>query len=34
MKPALLLLGASMVIRYGGMKQLDGLDPNGEKIMD
>lgn len=34
MKPALLLLAAGMGSRYGGLKQLDGLGPNGETIMD
>ena len=34
MKPALLILAAGMGSRYGGLKQLDGLGPNGETIMD
>ena len=34
MKPTLLLLAAGMGSRYGGLKQLDGLGPNGEIIMD
>lgn len=34
MKPALLLLAAGMGSRYGGLKQLDGLGPGGETIMD
>lgn len=34
MKPTLLLLAAGMGSRYGGLKQLDGLGPNGETIMD
>lgn len=34
MKPTLLLLAAGMGSRYGGLKQLDGLSPNGETIMD
>ena len=34
MKPTLLLLAAGMGCRYGGLKQLDGLGPNGETIMD
>ncbi|MDR2057930.1 MAG: nucleotidyltransferase [Dysgonamonadaceae bacterium] len=34
MKPALLVLAAGMGSRYGGLKQLDGLGPNGETIMD
>lgn len=33
MKPTLLLLAAGMGSRYGGLKQLDGLGPNGETIM-
>ncbi|MGP1524419.1 nucleotidyltransferase [Prevotella multiformis] len=34
MKPTLLLLAAGMGSRYGGLKQLDELGPNGETIMD
>ena len=34
MKPTLFLLAAGMGSRYGGLKQLDGLGPNGETIMD
>ena len=34
MKPTLLLLAAGMGSRYGGLKQIDGLGPNGETIMD
>lgn len=34
MKPILFLLAAGMGSRYGGLKQLDGLGPNGETIMD
>lgn len=34
MKPTLILLAAGMGSRYGGLKQLDGLGPNGETIMD
>ena len=34
MKPALLVLAAGLGSRYGGLKQLDGLGPNGETIMD
>ena len=34
MKPTLLLLAAGMGSRYGGLKQLDGLGPSGETIMD
>ena len=33
-KPALVILAAGMGSRYGGLKQLDGLGPNGETIMD
>jgi hypothetical protein len=34
MKPVLLVLAAGMGSRYGGLKQLDGLGPAGETIMD
>ena len=34
MKPALLVLAAGMGSRYGGLKQLDGVGPCGETIMD
>ena len=34
MKPTLFILAAVMGSRYGGLKQLDGLGPNGETIMD
>ena len=34
MKPTLFLLAAGMGSRYGGLKQLDKLGPNGETIMD
>lgn len=34
MKPTLLILAAGMGSRYGGLKQLDMLGPNGETIMD
>lgn len=34
MKPTLLVLAAGMGGRYGGLKQLDPLGPNGETIMD
>ena len=34
MKPTLFLLAAGMGSRYGGLKQMDGLGPNGETIMD
>jgi len=33
-KLELLVLAAGMGSRYGGLKQLDGLGPNGETIMD
>ncbi|MCL1867896.1 MAG: sugar phosphate nucleotidyltransferase [Paludibacter sp.] len=33
-KLVLLVLAAGMGSRYGGLKQLDGLGPNGETIMD
>lgn len=34
MKPTLLVLAAGMGSRYGGLKQMDGLGPCGETIMD
>ena len=34
MKPTLFILAAGMGSRYGGLKQLDSLGPNGETIMD
>ena len=34
MKPTLYVLAAGMGSRYGGLKQLDGVGPNGETIMD
>ena len=34
MKPTLLVLAAGMGSRYGGLKQLDPVGPNGEPIMD
>lgn len=34
MKPTLFVLAAGMGSRYGGLKQLDALGPNGETIMD
>ncbi|MDO5664171.1 MAG: sugar phosphate nucleotidyltransferase [Bacteroidia bacterium] len=34
MKPTLFVLAAGMGSRYGGLKQLDGVGPNGETIMD
>ena len=33
-KPTLFVLAAGMGSRYGGLKQLDGLGPHGETIMD
>lgn len=34
MKPTLFVLAAGMGSRYGGLKQIDSLGPNGETIMD
>lgn len=34
MKPVLLVLAAGMGSRYGGLKQMDGLGPSGETIID
>lgn len=34
MKPSLLVLAAGLGSRYGGLKQLDGIGPNNEIIMD
>ncbi len=34
MSPTLLILAAGMGSRYGGLKQLDRMGPNGETIMD
>ena len=34
MKPTLFILAAGMGSRYGGLKQIDGLGPNGEAILD
>ena len=34
MKPTLLILAAGLGSRYGGLKQLDKLGPNGETIID
>ena len=34
MKPTLLIMAAGMGSRYGGLKQLDGVGPAGETIMD
>jgi len=33
-KPTLLVLAAGIGSRYGGLKQIDGLGPNGETIID
>lgn len=34
MKPTLFILAAGMGSRYGGLKQLDGVGPSGDTIMD
>ncbi|MGM9805213.1 MAG: nucleotidyltransferase [Candidatus Aphodosoma sp.] len=34
MRPTLFVLAAGMGSRYGGLKQLDGVGPHGETIMD
>ena len=34
MKPTLFVMAAGMGSRYGGLKQMDGLGPNGETIID
>ena len=34
MKPTLFVLAAGMGSRYGGLKQLDGVGPKGQTIMD
>lgn len=34
MKPTLIILAAGMGSRYGGLKQMDGVGPNGETILD
>lgn len=34
MKPTLIIMAAGMGSRYGGLKQLDGVGPSGETIMD
>ncbi len=34
MKPTLLILAAGMGSRYGSLKQLDAIGPNGETIID
>ena len=33
-KPVLVVMAAGMGSRYGGLKQIDPLGPNGEIIMD
>ena len=34
MKPTLVVLAAGMGSRYGGLKQIDPVGPNGEIILD
>ena len=34
MKPTLLILAAGMGSRYGGLKQIDGIGPNKEPIIE
>lgn len=34
MKPTLIILAAGMGSRYGGLKQMDGIGPGGESIID
>ena len=34
MKPTLVVLAAGMGSRYGGLKQMDGMGPNGETVLD
>ena len=34
MQPTLLILAAGMGSRYGGLKQLDPMGPNGETVLD
>jgi dTDP-glucose pyrophosphorylase len=34
MKPTLLILAAGVGSRYGGLKQVDGMGPNGEAILE
>ena len=34
MKPTLIVLAAGMGSRYGSLKQMDGLGPSGEAIID
>ncbi|HAD13352.1 MAG TPA: nucleotidyltransferase, partial [Saprospirales bacterium] len=33
-KPTLLILAAGIGSRYGGLKQVDGMGPNGEAILE
>ena len=33
-KPVLVVMAAGMGSRYGGMKQIDPVGPNGQVIMD
>ena len=33
-KTALIIMSAGIGSRYGGLKQLDPIDPNGEIILD
>ena len=33
-KPVLVVMAAGMGSRYGGLKQIDGMGPNGEIIID
>ncbi|MFN5366713.1 MAG: nucleotidyltransferase, partial [Bacteroidota bacterium] len=34
MKPTLLILAAGVGSRYGGLKQVDGMGPGGEAILE
>ncbi|MBO7368102.1 MAG: nucleotidyltransferase, partial [Paludibacteraceae bacterium] len=34
MKPTLYVMAAGMGSRYGGLKQMDGIGPNNETIID
>ena len=34
MKPSLLVLAAGIGSRYGGLKQVDGIGPSGEAILE
>ena len=34
MEKTLVIMAAGMGSRYGGLKQLDGVGPNGERIID